>query len=119
MIQHGLYYGPPDKDQFCSYAYVVAGRFRSDLRCPSHVEFHVKVPDGRGDDWRKAWAACTEHLHVVIWQMQDAHGGKEFYTGDYLLRAFVPEDGEDGRTKRVPERVRDVGTEPEAQVPGA
>lgn len=112
MLQNGLYYGPPDQDHYCAYLYVVAGQPRHDLRCPNRVDFYVKVPDGR-DDWRKAWAACADHLNVVVWQMQEQYGGTEFYTRDYLLRAFASEDGEDG----LPERIRDGGEEPEVQVP--
>lgn len=73
-----LYYGPPGKDNFCAYWYG-----RADRRCPNHIDFYVKLPDGRGSDWRKARAACAEHLPLVIWQMQEDHG----YHGDYLLRA--------------------------------
>lgn len=97
MIQHGLFYGPPDKDHYCAYRYTVAGQVRVDLRCPDQIEFYVKIPDGRGEDWRKAWAACSEHLPMVIWQMQEAYGGDGFYARDYLLRAFVPEGDDDGR----------------------
>jgi hypothetical protein len=96
VIQRGLYYGPPDKDHYCAYRYTVAGKPRPDFRCPDDIGFYVKVPDGRGGDWRKARAACDEHLHLVIWQMQEAHGGEGFYDGDYLIRAFLPEGEEDG-----------------------
>lgn len=119
MMQDDLYYGPPDGDRFCAYSYTVAGQVRVDLRCPNRVDFYVKIPDGRGDDWRKARAACCEHLHMVIWQMQEDYGGGGFYAGDYLLRAFVPEGDDDGPGAAVPERVRDGGCEPEVEVPGA
>ena len=77
-----LYYGPPDADHCCAREYPMPGR-----RCPNHVDFYVKVPDGREDDWRKAWASCTEHLPQVIWQMQQAYGGEAPYQGEYLVRA--------------------------------
>jgi len=78
----GLCYGPPDKDHCCAYRYAKPGR-----RCPDHVSFYVKIPDGRGSDWRKARAACTAHLPDVIWQMQEDHGGGGPYAGVYLLSA--------------------------------
>lgn len=81
MMSDELYYGPPRKDDYCVRQYKMAGR-----RCPNHIDFYVKVPDGRGDDWRKARAACAEHLADVIWQMQQDHSS---YAGDYLLRAAV------------------------------
>lgn len=61
----------------CAYDYG-----RADRQCPNPVSF----PDGRDDwpDWRKARAACLEHLPEVIWQMQHDHG---HYDGAYLLRA--------------------------------
>lgn len=119
MIQHGLYYGPPDKDHYCAYTYVKGGVRRYDLRCPNQIDFYVKVPDGRGEDWRKAWAACTEHLPIVIWQMQEAYSKGSFYERSYELRAFVPEGDDDGTGDAVPERVRDGGSAPEVEVPGA
>jgi len=79
-----LYYGPPDADRHCARQYKKAG-----YRCPNHIDFYVKIPDGRDGDWRKAWASCAEHLPVVIWQMQEAYGGEARYDGDYLLRANV------------------------------
>jgi len=87
-----LYYGPPDADNYCAYQYrgaftAIPGTPRPVRRCPNHVDFYIKIPDGRGDDWRKAWASCIEHLHDVIWQMQEAYGGDRGYDGDYLLRA--------------------------------
>jgi len=83
-----LYYGPPDKDHYCALQYTKGGVLRPDLRCPNHISFYVKVPDGRSDDWRKAWASCAEHLATLIWQMQVAHGpGDSLYGGEYQLRA--------------------------------
>lgn len=90
---NGLYYGPPDADHFCAFQYPVPGR-----RCPNWVDFHVKVPDGRGDDWRKAWAACVGHLAHVIWQMQLSYGAP--YGGDYLLRAAPPGKEDSGDQER-------------------
>lgn len=85
-------------------------------RCPNHIDFYVKIPDGRDAraetcpacggkirggscrdcgwvdtgselaDWRKAWAACYDHLPEVILQMQAAYGGDQPYEGEYLLR---------------------------------
>ena len=75
-----LHYGPPTKNDRCAYQY----RNRS-YKCAKWVDFYVKVPDGRGDDWRKAWASCSEHLPRVIWQMQQMTG----YGGEYLLRASI------------------------------
>ena len=77
--QPELYYGPRTRDDYCARRYRHAGR-----QCPNQVDFYVKIPDGRGSDWRKARAACTEHLAEVIWQMQQDHG---MYDGEYLLRA--------------------------------
>jgi len=82
-----LYYGPPTAQDYCAYQYTKGGRARPDLRCPDPIGFYVKIPDGRGEDWRKARAACFEHLPAVVWQMQDDHGG---YRGEYLLRAALP-----------------------------
>jgi hypothetical protein len=80
-----LYFGPPDADNFCAFRY--KGPVTGNRRCPNHVEFYVKIPDGRGVDWRKARAACSEHLHSVIWQMRQDYGGDAPYGGEYLLRA--------------------------------
>jgi len=117
MIQGGLYYGPPDADHHCAYLYIKGGQPRFDLHCPNDIGFYVKIPDGRGDDWRKAWAACAEHLPIVIWQMQEAYSGRTFYEHSYVMRAFVPEGTDDGHG--VPERLRDGREKPEAEVPGA
>jgi hypothetical protein len=83
-----LYYGPPDKDHYCAFRYTKGGVFQPELRCPDNISFYVKVPDGRSGDWRKARAACAEHLPSVIWQMQEDHGaGDSLYGGEYHLRA--------------------------------
>ncbi len=84
-----LYYGPPDAEHYCAYQYKHKKFAPGTLRCPDHVSFYIKIPDGRGDDWRKARASCREHLGDVIWQMQEDHGGEGFYNGDYLLRAWI------------------------------
>lgn len=75
-----LYYGPPDGNDRCAFQY----RNRT-WKCQHWVDFYVKVPDG--DDWRKAWASCADHLPKVIWQMQRAYG----YGGEFLLRAAAKE----------------------------
>lgn len=77
-----LYYGPPDATRCCAFTYK-----KPSYRCPNHISFYIKVPDGRSDDWRKAWASCAEHLATIIWQMQVAYGGEALYTGEYQLRA--------------------------------
>lgn len=83
----GIYYGPPDAARYCAFQYSVGGKSRPDLRCPDPISFYVKLPDGRSADWRKARAACAEHLPSVIWQMQSDHGGDSLYGGEYQLRA--------------------------------
>jgi len=83
-----LYYGPPDADRHCAFQYTQGGKLRTNLRCPGQISFYVKVPDGRSADWRKARAACAEHLPSVIWQMQSDHAtGDSLYGGEYQLRA--------------------------------
>ena len=79
----GLYFGPPTEQDYCAYQYMKGGVPRPELRCPAHIDFDVKIQEGRGDDWRKAWASCFDHLPDLIWQMQLAHGG---YTGEFLVR---------------------------------
>src|SRR5882672_9431340 len=66
-----LYFGPPDAQRYCAFQYMKGGKLRPDRRCPNPISFYIKIPDGRGDDWRKAWASCADHLATVIWQMQE------------------------------------------------
>lgn len=87
-----LHFGPPDAQHRCAFQYSRPGiEGAAQRRCPNHISFYIKVPDGRGDDWRKAWASCAEHLATVVWQMQTAYGAAygegSLYTGEYQLRA--------------------------------
>ena len=83
-----LYFGPPDAQRYCAFQYMKGGKLRPDRRCPNPISFYIKIPDGRGDDWRKAWASCADHLATVIWQMQEMYGsGDSLYGGEYQLRA--------------------------------
>lgn len=63
--------GDQDKDHYCAYAYKQAGR-----RCPNPVDFAIKVPDGRGGDWRKAQLSCYDHLAEVTCQVMRGHHAK-------------------------------------------
>ncbi len=77
-----LYYGPPDAQHCCAFTK------KPGYRCPNNISFYIKIPDGRGDDWRKAWASCADHLATVIWNMQQAYSAEDsLYRGEYQLRA--------------------------------
>jgi hypothetical protein len=78
-----LYFGPPTAQDCCAFTYKKPG-----YRCPNPISFYIKIPDGRGDDWRKAWAACADHLATVIWNMQQSYADEDsLYGGEYQLRA--------------------------------
>ena len=98
MTADDLYYGPPDAERFCVFTKkkpvpvpqpdgAASVTVLHGYRCPNHISFYIKVPDGRSDDWRKAWASCADHLATVIWEMQETYGGDSLYGGEYQLRA--------------------------------
>ncbi len=99
MAVPDLYFGSPDAQHCCAFTKkksVPVPQTVEDAqvtvlhgyRCPNIISFYVKVPDGRSDDWRKAWAACADHLATVIWEMQQAYGEEgSLFTGEYQLRA--------------------------------
>ncbi len=60
----------------CAYRYKRLG-----LVCPNLPWFTVRRS---ADAERKARMACPEHLHEVIWQMQEDYGR---YDGEYVLTA--------------------------------